>query len=75
MTYTIAQKVQTKKYGAGVIVNFEVCDVRFKKCFYFDAYENGARIGVKLDNPKNWPLHSESSGIPYFLPSDLVEGE
>jgi len=74
MTYQINQRVTTKKYGTGVIVDFEVCDVRFKKCLHFDQYEDGARIGIKLDTPENWPLHSESSGLPYFVPSDLVEG-
>jgi hypothetical protein len=69
MTYQINQRVTTKKYGTGVIVDFEVCDVRFKKCLHFDQYEDGARIGIKLDTPENWPLHAH--GLPYFVKNDL----
>lgn len=66
--YKLNQRVNTK-FGGGVIVNFEVCGP--SKAFLVDEYENGARIGVRLDTPSNWLLHDKTNGVPYFLPSDL----
>lgn len=66
--YKLNQRVLTK-YGKGVIVNFEVLGVTY--ALIVDTYENGARMGVKLDTPENWPLHAQSSSVPYFMPSDL----
>lgn len=73
MTYQLNQRVKTAKYGEGVIVDFETCEPFYKKCQHSEEYRDGARIGIKLDTPTNWPLHSETSGVPYFVPSDLVE--
>ena len=73
MMYQLKQRVKTAKYGEGVIVDFEVCHSGYSKCLHLDQYQEGARIGIKLDTPENWPLHSEFSGLPYFVPSDIVE--
>lgn len=74
MTYKMNQRVKTAKYGEGVIVDFEVCHSGYKNCLHVSQYQDGARIGIKLDTPENWPLHSSTSGVPYFVPSDIVKG-
>jgi hypothetical protein len=71
MTFQLNQRVNTIKYGEGVIVDFEVCHAGYAKCLHLDNYVEGARIGIKLDKPENWSLHSASSGVPYFVPSDI----
>jgi len=65
--YKLNQRVITRKYGAGTIVNFEVLGVA--RAMVVDQYEPGARIGVRLDTPENWPLHAH--GVPYFVPGDF----
>jgi len=66
--YKINQRVITRKYGPGVIVNFEVLTAAGVELIPF--YVEGARIGVQLDTPENWPLHGR--GLPYFTPGDLI---
>lgn len=66
--YKINQRVDTIKYGPGTIVHFEVLGPA--RAFIVDEYEDGARIGVQLDTPENWPLHAH--GLPYFVPGDIA---
>jgi len=66
--YKINQRVITRKYGPGTIVNFEVLGVARAEVIPF--YVEGARIGVQLDTPENWPLHAR--GLPYFVKNDLL---
>lgn len=58
--------------GYGIIIDFEHCVVNAKPV-KTENYVDGDRIRVKLDNPKNWVCHSEKSGLPYFLLSDLLD--
>jgi hypothetical protein len=74
MTYQLNQRVKTAKYGEGVIVDFERIDNVRLPATHCTEYLHGDRIGIKLDTPENWPLHSALSGVPYFVPSDIVEG-
>lgn len=69
----VSQRVNTVM-GWGTIKNFEYCDIRKKHCEYGNTYSDGCRIGVILDNPKNWSL-SKPGTIPYFLLSDLLDWE
>ena len=74
MNYKLNQRVKTEKYGEGVIVDFErIVNLRLPVQHALE-YQIGDRIGIRLDIPENWPLHSSSSGVPYFLPSDIIEG-
>jgi len=66
--YKINQRVITRKYGPGTIVNFEVLGAARAEIIPF--YVEGARIGVRLDTPENWPLHAR--GLPYFVKNDLL---
>ena len=66
--YKLNQRVTTRKYGPGVIVNFERLGP--SKAYAVDEYQAGDRIGVQLDTPENWPLHGR--GLPYFTPGDLI---
>ena len=71
MPYKLHQRIKTAKYGEGVIVDFErIIHVRLPVT-HCTEYQEGDRIGIKLDVPHNWPLHSQTSGHPYFVPSDI----
>jgi hypothetical protein len=74
MNYKLNQRVKTAKYGDGLIVDFERIESVNKPFEHASEYQIGDRIGIRLENPENWPLHSSSSGVPYFLPSDIIEG-
>ena len=69
--YQINDRVITHKYGPGTVTGFE--RIIFT-CQKVDDYQAGDRIAVLLDTPSNWPAHSATSGLPYFVPSDLVKG-
>jgi hypothetical protein len=71
--YLINDRVITHKYGPGTVTGFE--RATFGKCEKPSEYQAGDRIAVLLDTPSNWPAHSATSGLPYFVPSDLVKGE
>ena len=73
MTYKLNQRVKTAKYGEGVIVDFEHINHVLLPVEYCKEYQHGDRIGIQLDAPENWPLHSATSGTPYFSPSDILE--
>ena len=62
-------------YGWGTIINFERVPHINSPIVHATEYAEGDRIGVKLDNPTNWACHSETSGNPYFLLSDLLDWE
>ena len=70
--YLINDRVITHKYGAGTVTGFE--RITNVNCQKVSEYLAGDRIAVLLDTPSNWPLHSDKSGLPYFMPSDLVKG-
>lgn len=73
MIYKLNQRVKTAKYGEGVIVDFErIIHVRLP-VEHCKEYQQGDRIGIQLDAPQNWPLHSATSGVPYFSPRDILE--
>lgn len=74
MAYKINQRVKTAKYGEGVIVDFERITKTSQPIEHCKEYQEGDRIGIKLDAPENWPLYSATSGVPYFLVSDILEG-
>lgn len=57
--------------GNGVIVGFEDFDMNGRQRPNSMA-DNGRRIQVHLDNPRNWACH-ESHGHPYFFRSEVSE--
>ena len=72
--YLVNDRVITHKYGPGTVTGFErIVSVRLP-VEKISEYQAGDRIAVLLDTPSNWPLHSDKSGLPYFMPSDLVKG-
>ena len=64
--YKINQRVNTIKYGAGMVKGFERLTDKVQQT---ETYQNGDRIAVQLDTPENWPLHAH--GLPYFMPGDF----
>jgi hypothetical protein len=70
--YLLNDRVITHKYGAGTVIGFE--RITNVNCQKVSEYQAGDRIAVLLDTPSNWPAHSATSGLPYFMPSDLVKG-
>lgn len=68
--FQVNQRVITHKYGAGTIKAFE--RLMTYGAVHFNEYLDGDRIAIQLDTPANWPLHSETSGLPHFVPSDIA---
>lgn len=66
--YKLNQRVITHKYGPGTIIVFE--RVTFNAVQSVNEYQEGDRIGVQLDTPENWMLHTR--GLPYFVPGDIA---
>jgi hypothetical protein len=73
--YLTNDRVITHKYGPGTVTGFERITSVNLPAEKPSEYQAGDRIAVLLDTPSNWPAHSATSGLPYFVPSDLVKGE
>lgn len=75
MNFNVDDRVDTGKHGPGTVVEFEHLGTRVGT--YNNVFSPDCRVGVKLDDPKRWPLYKTVEASqhpwPFYYPKELTK--